>query len=136
MDRIILRNVQFYAYHGANPEERAQGQPFAVDITAHLDLSVAGASDRIADTVNYSHLFRIAKEIVEGPPRNLLESLAEAVAAGILATHAQIQSVDVRMVKVRPPIREAKVGDAAVEIHRERVAVRKRAPRRRASRSV
>ena len=45
-DRIILQGMQFYGYHGANPEERALGQSYEVDLWVELDLSVPGASDR------------------------------------------------------------------------------------------
>ena len=45
VDEILLEGVQFYAYHGVNPEERALGQRFLVDVAAAVDLRRAGASD-------------------------------------------------------------------------------------------
>ncbi len=120
MDTIRIHNAQFYGYHGVNPDERVQGQTFAVDIAAHLDLSKPGRSDRIDDTVNYTHLWRIAKEVIEGPPRNLLEAVAEAIAERILGIHQNVQAVDVRITKPRPPIPGAHVDGASVEIHRTR----------------
>ncbi|MDA1097157.1 MAG: dihydroneopterin aldolase, partial [Chloroflexi bacterium] len=61
MDRIGLDAMIFYGYHGAHEEERRLGQRFVVDIELVRDLSVAGASDRLSDTTNYSDAFSIVK---------------------------------------------------------------------------
>ncbi|MBI4312116.1 MAG: dihydroneopterin aldolase, partial [Chloroflexi bacterium] len=45
LDSILLEGMAFYGYHGVNPEERALGQRFVVDLQVYLDLSRAGASD-------------------------------------------------------------------------------------------
>ena len=84
-DRIILEGMQFYGYHGVNPEERVLGQRYVVDLTADLDLSRAGQSDRLEDTVSYSHIYRTVRAVMEGEPRNLLESAAQAIADRVLS---------------------------------------------------
>ena len=83
-DRIILEGMQFYGYHGVNPEERVLGQRYVVDLTADLDLRRAGQSDRLEDTVSYSHIYRTVRAVMEGEPRNLLESAAQAIADRVL----------------------------------------------------
>ena len=118
-DKIILRGMQFYAFHGVNPEERAAGQTFLVDLEVQADLRPAGLSDRLEDTVNYSHLYRAVREVMEGPPRELLEALAEAIAQRVLATFPVV-SARVRVEKTRPPIQGAVLQGAAVEILRTR----------------
>ncbi len=55
-DRILLRDLRFYGYHGVHPEEQRLGQPFAVDLEAELDLRRAGQRDDLSDTVSYSAL--------------------------------------------------------------------------------
>lgn len=119
-DRIILTGLQFYGFHGVNPEERSLGQPFVVDLEAELDLSVPAASDRLDDTVSYTQLYRAVKAVMEGEPRNLLESAAGAIAGLVLEQHPQIGAVRVRVQKPRPPIRGSVIGAAAVEIYRSR----------------
>ena len=119
-DRIILTGMQFYGFHGVNPEEQRLGQPFVVDLEAELDLQSAGASDDLADTVSYTHLYRLARAAVEGEPRQLLESVAATIAAAALAQHPAIDAVRVRLHKPRPPIRGSVIGSAAVEIYRTR----------------
>ena len=118
-DQIILKGMQFYGFHGVNPEERAMGQPYLVDLIAELDLSVPGESDRLEDTVSYAHLYRLVKGVMEGEPKNLLEAAAHTIAQGILADFP-VTAVRVRVQKLRPPIRGSVIEYAAVDIHRSR----------------
>ena len=54
MDTITIKGMHFYGYHGCLPEEQRTGQPFHVDVVLHADLSKAGASDELNDTIDYS----------------------------------------------------------------------------------
>ncbi|MCY4556306.1 MAG: dihydroneopterin aldolase [Chloroflexi bacterium] len=119
-DRIVLNGLQFYGFHGVNPEERSLGQQFVVDLQAELDLSVPAASDRLEDTVSYADLYRAVKAVMEGEPRNLLESAAGAIVSRVLGEHPQIDAVRVRVHKPRPPIKGSVIEAAAVEIYRSR----------------
>lgn len=121
-DRIILTGLQFYGFHGVNPEERSLGQQFVVDLEAELDLRVPSETDRLDNTVSYTHLYRAVKAVMEGEPRNLLEAAAGAIADRILGQHPQIDAVRVRVQKPRPPIKGSVIEAAAVEIYRSRVA--------------
>ena len=118
-DRIILEGLQFYAFHGRNAEEREMGQPFVVDLEAELDLRPAGLSDRISDTISYTHLYRAVKAEMEAPPKDLLESVAESIAQRLLDSFP-IQAVRVRLKKTRPPIKGAVLSAAGVELYRIR----------------
>ncbi len=68
-DEVFLAGLQFYAYHGVNPEERALGQRFLVDVALEADLRAAGRGDDLARTINYSTVYKRIRAIVEGPPR-------------------------------------------------------------------
>ncbi len=116
-DRIILEGMRFYGYHGVNPEEKALGQSYVVDLTADVALARPGASDRLEDTVSYTRMYRIAKSIVEGASRNLLESLAQTIADQLLA-ELPLAGVRVRVRKPAPPVKGAIIEYAAVEIYR------------------
>ena len=61
MDKIHIRGLRVFAYHGVNAEEKEKGQPFELDVTLAADLSRAGQSDDLSDTVNYA---KAAKLIV------------------------------------------------------------------------
>ncbi len=118
-DRSILEGMQFYGYHGANPEERILGQSYVVDLAVELDLSIPGTSDRLEDTVSYTRLYRVVRAVLEGEPKNLLEATAQTIASRILAEFPAT-GVQVKVRKPRPPIRGSVIDYAAVEIHRRR----------------
>src|SRR5829696_1513495 len=93
VDEILLEGMRFYAYHGVNPEERALGQRFTVDVVLAVDLHRAGQSDDLAHTVSYSAVYKLVKGIVEGEPRNLIEAVAEEIAAAILMGFPRVARV-------------------------------------------
>ena len=117
MDRIILSGLTFYAYHGVHPEERALGQRFVVDVTLARDLRPGGESDDVNQTTSYSAVYKTVKRVVEGPPLNLIEAVAERIAAAILAEHGG-DLVTVRVAKPWAPVKGMTEGLAAVEITR------------------
>ena len=119
MDRIVLEGMQFYGFHGANPEERALGQSYVVDLAVELDLRRAGESDQLEHTVSYTRLYRAVQGVLEGESKNLLEAAAQAVADRVLAEFP-VKAVRVLVKKPRPPIRGSVIDNAAVEIYRVR----------------
>lgn len=118
-DRILLNGMVFYGYHGATTQEKELGQPFVVDLELEVDLKTAGESDDLRDTVNYSQVYSVVKEIVEGPSRNLLESVAEGLAQKLLHGFP-LDGVTVRVTKPHVPIKGAVLEGAGVELHRRR----------------
>lgn len=104
MDRIYMKGMEFYAYHGLLPEENRLGQRFIVDVELFLSLGRAGASDSIEDTVNYAELYRWVEEEMKQGPVRLLETLAERISARILAEKGAIEAVRVDIRKTDPPI--------------------------------
>ena len=119
IDRIILQGMRFYGYHGVNPEEKAQGQGYLVDLEAEIDLARPGLTDAIEDTVSYTHLYRAVKTIMEGDSRNLLERLAQEIAGRLLADFP-LEAVTVTVSKPNPPIKGSFIDCAAVRIRRRR----------------
>ncbi len=111
--------MAFYGYHGVSPEERALGQRFIVDLQVYLDLTKAGESDNLHDTVNYSELYKTTKSVLEGQPYNLLEAVVDALAQRVL-TSFPVTAVRVKVRKPSPPLHDAVVGSAVVEIYRAR----------------
>ena len=118
-DRILLEGMQFYGFHGVNPEERVLGQRYVVDLAVDLDLAKAGRTDRLEDTVSYSHIYRTVRAVMEGDPRNLLESAAQAIADRVLAEFP-VDGITVTVKKPNPPVRGSSIELAAVQIYRKR----------------
>ena len=103
-DKIRLTGMQFYGYHGAIHAEGELGQRFEVDVEIALDLSIAGASDRLQDTLNYASVFESARSIIEGPRAQLIESVASRIAQQVLADNPKAAAVVVRLRKPEAPI--------------------------------
>ncbi|CAN6205055.1 unnamed protein product [Urochloa humidicola] len=98
-DKLVLRGLQFHGFHGVKQEEKTLGQKFVVDVDAWMDLSTAGETDSISDTVSYTDIYRIVKDVVEGPSQNLLESVAHRIASATLLEFPQISAVRVEVKK-------------------------------------
>jgi 7,8-dihydroneopterin aldolase/epimerase/oxygenase len=121
-DEILLEGMRFYAYHGVNPEERAQGQRFTVDVVLAVDLRRPGQSDDLADTVSYSAVYKVVRETVEGEPRQLIEAVAEAIATVILKGFPLVARVIVTVRKPEVPMKGSMLDAAGVRITRSRSA--------------
>ncbi len=119
-DRILLEGMVFHGRHGTIAAERDLGQPFIVDIELRLDLRPAGRSDDLARSVDYGEVHRRAKQIVEGPPVNLTETVAERVASAILEDHLTVEAVRVKVAKPHVRLDGTVLAGSAVEILRHR----------------
>ena len=118
-DKILLNGMVFYGFHGESTAEQEVGQRFVVDLEVHRDLRKPGHSDDLDDTISYSKLFKLAKDILEGPSRKLLENVAEVLAGQVLA-ECEVDSVLVKVMKPAVPMKGSVLAYAAVEIFRER----------------
>jgi dihydroneopterin aldolase len=117
-----LSRMQFYGYHGVFPEENKLGQRFYVDLELSLDLSKAGQTDDLEQTVNYAEVYERVKRIVEGKPFRLIEALAENVASDVLHQYTSVNDVTVRVVKPHPPF-DIHFDGVTVEINRKRASI-------------
>ena len=117
MDRIELRGMSFHGRHGVRDEEREHAQEFKVDVEVETDVGQAGRSDKLADTVDYRLVRAAAREVIEGPSRQLLEALATEIADRALEL-PHVASVAVRVAK-RPASMQP-IESAAVHIKRTR----------------
>ncbi|GAB2214825.1 hypothetical protein Drorol1_Dr00019189 [Drosera rotundifolia] len=118
-DKLVLRGLKFYGYHGVKPEERTLGQKFLIDVDAWLDLRQAGVSDNLSDTVSYTDIYRMVKEVVEGEPLNLLESVAHQIAVATFTKFPQISDVRVKVGKPHVAV-QGQLDYLGVEIFRTR----------------
>lgn len=111
----MLTDLRCWARHGVLPEEREHPQRFAVDVSVYLDLKRAGSEDRLDQSVDYRVMWAAVHEVMAGPPRQLLETLAEDIAARLLVPPATSVVVCVR--KLDPPLPDVG-GFAAAEVTR------------------
>lgn len=119
MDKIIVKNLKIFAYHGVNPEEKADGQNFVFDITAYLDLSEPCKSDNVEDTVSYAKIIKSVTRIATSEKNDLLEHVAQRVADGLFEDFTKIIKLKITLKKPEAPIK-ADFEYVAVEIERKR----------------
>jgi FolB domain-containing protein len=85
-DRIELRRLVVTGICGALPEERERAQPLEVDLDVVADLSAAGASDNLDDTLDYGAITATVENVLADP---------------------RALSVTVSVRKLRPPVPQA-----------------------------
>ncbi len=120
MDKIIVKGIKVFAYHGVNPEEKVDGQNFILDIVAYMPLNKAANTDNLYDTVSYAKILKLAVKVATKNKYDLLETLAENLAQSILQEFVPISAVKVCTKKPEAPIAAAEFDYVAVEIFRTR----------------
>jgi len=115
-DCIQLRGLRVVCIVGVLPEERERPQPIELDIDIYTDLSAAGKSDDLADTVDYGAAAEAATEICLSSKAQLLEHLAQRIADQLLLL-TPVSAVDITIKKIRPPI-PVDINSTAVQVVR------------------
>ncbi len=128
-DTIELRGLRILGCHGVLEEEQRRAQPFEIDLDLELDLSRAGRSDDLTDTVDYGAVADSVRRVVEGEHSDLMEHLADRIARAAVAAAAgtdgaatgrvQVTAVTVTVRKLRPPV-AVDMASAGVRIYRRR----------------
>ena len=119
MDSISLDGLEVWAAHGVLPHEAELGQRFVVDVTVHVDLGGAAASDDLGATVDYGALASVVAEAARTPRARLVEAVAGRVADVVLDHDPRIEAVDVTVHKPAAPL-TVPVRDVRVQLSRSR----------------
>jgi dihydroneopterin aldolase len=117
-DRIELRGLKVRGQHGVFDHERASGQDFVVDVTVWIDLASAAATDDLTDTYDYGALARLAADVVAGPARNLIETVAAQIADEVMYDE-RVHAVVVVVHKPLAPLPQP-FADVSVVVRRSR----------------
>ena len=104
MGAIIVMGLRELGVHGVLPEEQSRPQPFEVDIELEVDLSTAGQSDNLDDTVDYSAVSEAVSRVVKNEGYQLLERLATRIGE-VCRTDERVSAVTVTVRKLHPPVR-------------------------------
>lgn len=118
-DRIILKDLGFYGYHGLFEEEKKLGQRFFIDLECGVDLAAPGTTDAIGHTVSYADIYDVVKAGFEGKRTKLIEALAQNIVTALFENFSEIEWIIIRIRKPEAPIAMVR-GEAAIELHRAR----------------
>ncbi len=115
-DAITLTGITGHGHHGVFESERFAGQEFRVDVTVYVDARAGASGDDLSQTVHYGELAEQVHDLITGPAVDLIETLAEKIAAVTLSFPAA-RAVDVTVHKPQAPI-EVPFENVSVKIHR------------------
>ena len=114
-DRLILADIAVECRLGVFEWEQAAPQPITVDLELPVDAAAAASRDALEAAVDYGRLVTLVRELAQGQPYALMETLADDLARRILG------QFPVRRVRVRVKKRALPgLGYAAVEVERSR----------------
>jgi 7,8-dihydroneopterin aldolase/epimerase/oxygenase len=115
-DRIVLTGLEFHAYHGLFSEEAKLGGRFIIDVEMSVSIP---AVVLIENTVHYGEVYELVKLEVTGTRHDLIETLANNIAAKVLEAHPLVRQLTVRVHKPFAPI-PGLFRDVFVEVTRSR----------------
>jgi dihydroneopterin aldolase len=119
VDRIAVRNLALFAYHGVFEGEREIGQRFYLDVVVEADLVPASTTDAVDKTVDYAALVKVVSDAFTEKRQKLLETLAARVAERVFASFPIVSAVEVTIRKPAAPI-EAVFDFVEIQIRRSR----------------
>lgn len=119
MDKIIVKNLELFCYHGVNPEEKVDGQIFVFDVEAEVDLSLPCKTDNVDDTVSYAKIIKTIRRVAQSEKNDLIERVAQRVVDELFSEFDKIEALKITLKKPQAPIK-ADFDYVAVEIERER----------------
>ncbi len=104
MDKIVIKDLEIFAYHGVLPEEKAKGQTFVLTAELFCDLREAGLTDNLDKTVNYAEVCEDIYKVMTGDKFDLIEAVAENIADTILLKYEPVKMVRIVVSKPEAPI--------------------------------
>ena len=79
LDTVKIERLELDCIIGINPWERLTKQQITVDIEIDTDLTAAGKSDSIEDTINYRTIAKTVTAEVEKSDYGLVESIGAKI---------------------------------------------------------
>jgi len=118
MSEIILKNMEFHAYHGCMEHEMNFGNTFLVTVKINMDTSLAETNDNLDDTLNYQLIYNAIQNEM-GNRSNLIEHLGRRIVDSIMFQFDQVKSVKLKLTKLNPPL-GAKVESVSIKLESKR----------------
>lgn len=118
MDKIYIKDLEIFAFHGAIPEEKVLGQKFVLSFELDVDLRKAGKTDDLTKTVHYGELAQKVEEEFTKTSYDLIEKAAEEICEFVLLSYPLVKKVKLLLVKPWAPTRKH-LEHVAVELERK-----------------
>ena len=103
MALIEIEGMEFYAFHGHFEVEKVAGNRFLVNLKMEANLSKAGQTDRLEDTLDYQKAYLAVKEEM-AIPSDILEHVAQRIINRLKSEFPELEKVWVKVSKMNPPM--------------------------------
>jgi len=104
MGKIIIEDMEFYAFHGHYREEQIVGNRFLVDLELESNLDIPAESDQLKDAVNYHQAYQIIRKEMQMKKSNLLENIGKRILDALYDELPGVDRITVRIRKMYPPM--------------------------------
>ncbi|MGN0204168.1 MAG: 2-amino-4-hydroxy-6-hydroxymethyldihydropteridine diphosphokinase [Coprococcus sp.] len=104
MDKICIRRLEVFAFHGVYEEEERLGQKFYITAELELDTRKAGLTDDLRTSVNYGDICRELTGLMQTRRRRLIEAAAEDMATYLMEKYPLVQKVTLEVEKPGAPV--------------------------------
>lgn len=104
MDKILIKGLKLFAYHGVNPEEKEEGQDFILDLELSVNMNKACHSDHVEDTVSYAKVVKTVRRVFTAEKYDLIEKCAQVVCDAVLEEYPDIFKVELTLKKPQAPV--------------------------------
>ncbi len=104
MGKIIIEEMEFYAFHGHYQEEQIVGNRFLLDLEMEADLAVPANSDNLKDAVNYQLAYKIIKHEMRRTNSKLLENIGKRILDALFTEMEGVEKATIRIRKLNPPM--------------------------------
>lgn len=114
MQKLVIRNIECYAFHDCLEEETKIGSHFSVSLAFEGDFSEAMEHDDITKAVDYVVVHDIVRKQMAVPSR-LIEQVASRIWKELKKTFPAVVICSVTISKFNPPV-NGQLGEAAFTV--------------------
>ena len=104
MDHIKIVQLEIFAFHGCEEQEKRDGQKFYIDADLYTDIRTPGISDDLNDTINYATVCQFIDKFMKENRFDLIEAAAEQTVRALLQEFPKVRGVDFTIYKPNAPI--------------------------------
>ena len=116
---IEVCGIEVIGFHGYYDVERTKGNHFLIDLRAEGDFHSCLESDRLEESIDYSKMVQVVRDVNRAKDNLLIESFADRIANALLDGFPRMQKIAVRVEKLHP-MGLGRVRCAAIELEKER----------------
>lgn len=103
-DTLKINGLRYHAFHGVYEQEKTDGNIFEVDLIIRINLKKSAESDDLKYGIDYVEVQKLVSEIMNGPSKNLIETLAKTIGDKLFSVFEDIRALKVIVRKMNPPM--------------------------------